>query len=96
VARLSDALIADELTTPLVARLHDASSAATDLLARASRQPAPDPTPRPEPDPSPDPAPARFDRAAAEAHLESLRERLRAEANLDLTWQFEELPDAES
>jgi hypothetical protein len=83
--RLAAALHADELAVPLVARLREAAAAATDLLAKASKRPT-----------SPPPPPLRptaFDRAAAQDQLEAIRERLRSEAHLDLTWQFTELDD---
>jgi hypothetical protein len=88
-ARLAQALAADELAVGLVARLREASAAATDLLARATRQPPPPPAPTPPPTPTPE----RFDRAVAQARLEEIRDRLRKEAHLDLTWQFQELSD---
>ena len=93
VRRLADALSADELAVALVPKLREASRAATDLLARATRQPPPtlaDRSPTLHA-PAAD-TPQRLDRAAAEARLMEIRERLRAEANLDLTWQFMELP----
>lgn len=85
--RLASALVADELAVPLVARLQEASRAATDLMARASKAvPAPPPAPAPSP-----PEPSSFDRAVAEQRLEEIRRRLRAEANLDLRWEITEL-----
>jgi hypothetical protein len=97
VGRLGEALAADELVIDLVPRLRDADRAATDLLARASRQSAPVLVPGPVPAPSPGgTAQGQFDQAAAEPQLEEIRRRLRSEAKLELTWQFKDLPDAES
>ena len=91
-ARLAQGLTTDELAVPLVRRLRDAATAATDLLARAATQV----TPPPQPPPAAPQAP-RFDRAVAEERLREIRERLRAEAHLDLTWQITEWDgDAES
>jgi hypothetical protein len=95
VGRLREALTADELVIALVSRLRDAGRAATDLLARATRQPAPA-LASPSGGAERGSQPARFDRAEAEARLEEIRRRLRAEANLDLSWRFQELPDGES
>jgi hypothetical protein len=81
--RLTEGLLADELTIPLVRRLRDTTVAATDLLARATRTTLPPPLP-------PEPPPPGIDRAAAERQLHQLRERLRSEARLDLTWQITE------
>lgn len=89
--RLVEALEADELSVPLVTRLRDAVTAATDLLARAATGGS---TPPPDKRP-PDEQTVTFDRSAAVARLEEIRQRLRAEAHLDLTWQFQELPDAD-
>jgi hypothetical protein len=86
--RLVKALHVDELAVGLVARLREAATAGTDLLARAAQQPSP-----PLPPPPPPRLPTVFDRAAAEAQLEDIRGRLRAEAHLDLTWKFIELDD---
>ena len=103
-ARLADALHADELAVGLVGRLRDAVSAATQLLARAAK-PADQPSGGSTQVTSPAGAPVTggpgagvlsigsFDKAEAERHLERVRERLRAEAHLDLTWEIEELPD---
>lgn len=105
--RLSQALQADELATPLVDRLRDSVQAATDLLTRAAREPratpaaaAPSATSTSELAPAPQPADATepaasFDRKVAEARLQEIRERLRAEARLDLIWEIKELPDAD-
>src|SRR5690606_14287898 len=105
--RLSQALQADELATPLVDRLRDSVQAATDLLTRAAREPratpaavAPSAASTTEPAPAPQPADATepaasFDRKVAEARLQEIRERLRAEARLDLIWEIKELPDAD-
>ena len=90
--RLVAALDADELTTPLVARLRAATRAATDLLT----------PPRP-PDPPaggsvavsgavPGPAQPSFGRDEAEVLLEGIRHRLRS-AGLDLTWEIVDLAD---
>ncbi len=99
--RLAEALRADELAVGLVARLREASVAATELLRRAAAPVGGGTTtgsgpPETAAGPSDLPAPAVFDRAAAEARLSEIRARLRAEAQLDLTWQIEELPDADS
>ena len=52
--------------------------------ARPGRHPAATPAP-----PLPPPAgPTRFDRTAAEERLREIRQRLRTEARLDLTWQI--------
>jgi len=91
LARLREALTADELAIALIGRLHDASAAATELLARATRVDQPTPPPPPAPPPI-----VRLDRALAEQKLEEIRDRLRAEAHLDLTWQIEDLADGES
>jgi hypothetical protein len=92
--RLAQGLTSDELAVPLVRRLRDASTAATDLLARAATRVTPPSTPPPPPPPPP---PATFDRTVAEEQLREIRERLRAEAHLDLTWQITEWGgDAES
>jgi hypothetical protein len=103
-ARLVDALHADELAVGLVVRLRDAVVAATQLLARAAK-PAGQPNRGSTHVTSTDGPPATvgpgtgvlsigsFDKAEAERHLERVRERLRADANLDLTWQIEELRD---
>ncbi|HZD68260.1 MAG TPA: hypothetical protein VFA45_04840, partial [Actinomycetes bacterium] len=89
--RLAEGLRADELAVPLVRRLRGASAAATDLLTRASRPPS-----RPT-DVKAQEEPPKFDRAAAEEQLQEIRGRLRAEAQLDLTWQITEWHgDAES
>jgi hypothetical protein len=88
--RITEALLADELVVGLVARLREATTAATDLLAKAATQPSSPPPPSPSPAPH---RPAVFDRAAAENELEAIRDRLRAEAHLDLTWQFTDLDD---
>ena len=93
--RLIQALAADELVVPLVSRLRDAAAAATDLLAQASR-PAPQPQPvgpTPKPADPPGSSPERFSRATAEARLREIRERLRADAHLDLEWEFRDLED---
>jgi hypothetical protein len=82
--RLIEALRADDLVISLVDRLRDASRAATDLLKRAVR---PGPTPPTEPEPGM----ATFDRASAEKALVHIRDRLRAEAHLDLRWEILEL-----
>lgn len=105
-ARLADALTADELAVGLVDRLRDATMAATQLLASAAKADASSSGGAPSSDPADggdaavkgDPGSAvlsirLFDRAEAERHLEQIRERLRAEARLDLTWQIEELPN---
>ena len=84
-------LVAGMLSVPLVTRLRDAVTAATDLLARAATGGS---TPPPDKRP-PDEQTVTFDRSAAVARLEEIRQRLRAEAHLDLTWQFQELPDAD-
>src|SRR5262249_21996379 len=88
--RLTAGLAADELAVPMVARLREATTAATDLLARATQAPEP---PGPGPGPSPEPVPGGFNREAAEEHLQRIRERLRAEAHLDLSWQITDLDD---
>src|SRR6266508_908490 len=92
--RLAQGLRADELAVPLVRRLREASAAATDLLARATRVIPPAPSPPPPPPP---PRPPKFDRVVAEERLREIRARLRSEARLDLTWQITEWQgDAES
>jgi hypothetical protein len=92
--RLAQGLTSDELAVPLVRRLRDASTAATDLLARAATRVTPPSTPPPPPPPPP---PATFDRTVAEEQLREIRVRLRVEAHLDLTWQITEWDgDAES
>jgi hypothetical protein len=84
--RLTEALLADELVISLPPRLRSATSAATDLLARAA-------TPKPPPlPPPPPPPPPRYDRDAAEADLRSIRQKLRDDAGVDLVWEFQELP----
>src|SRR5690606_2810882 len=95
-ARLVEGLERDEVAMPLVARLRQAVVAATDLLTRAatrtdpgsvhttSRGPEPVPAPQHGTAPPPVPTPGGIDREAAEAQLRALRERLRAEARLDL------------
>lgn len=107
--RLVEALTTDELALGLVARLRDATAAATQLLAAAAAKTDKPSTTEPS-DASGDGDDAErqtggsgagvltitnFDRAAAEEHLAQVRERLRSEALLDLTWQIEELPDAD-
>jgi hypothetical protein len=103
-ARLVDALVADELAVGLVGRLRDAVTAATQLLARAAKSGEHGsggttqvtlPTGASF---TGEPGTGvlsigSFDKAEAERHLERVRERLRSEAHLDLTWQIEELPD---
>lgn len=91
--RLLEAAAADELTIGLRARLGEVQAAATDLLGRAARGAAPDRTDVPDlPD---DPAERQASiRSRAEADLEALRDRLRG-VSLELTWQIEELPDAD-
>lgn len=109
-SRLVEALMNDEHAIGLVARLRQATHAATDLLARATRAPSPPPV---GPDPAPgtgvaptpvvdadppmpptDPEPSfGFDRATAERRLEEIRQRLLAEAGLDLSWQIVEVGD---
>jgi hypothetical protein len=92
--RLGQGLMADELAVPLVRRLREASSAATDLLARASRV-----TQRPADSTAGDSTRSRptFDRAVAEEQLRGIRARLRSEAHLDLAWRITEWDgDAES
>jgi hypothetical protein len=92
--RLAQGLMADELAVPLVRRLREASAAATDLLARATRvaQPPAGPTDGDSIGSRP-----RFDRTVAEERLLEIRARLRSEARLDLTWQITEWDgDAES
>lgn len=94
--RLAAGLVDDELSIPLVARLKEAARATSDLMQRAAR-PAlgqsggPGPGGGPEP-----PGPVTFDRAAAEARLEEIRQRLRAEANLELHWEILELPPGDA
>ncbi len=83
--RLVQGLMADELAAPLVRRLHEASAAATDLLARATRVAQPQPTAD-----EPPTRPRTFDRTMAEEQLTAIRARLRSEARLDLTWQITE------
>lgn len=108
--RLVEALTTDELAVGLVGRLRDATSAATQLLAAAAAKADQPPAPAPGPGQSGAGEPpahtggsgagvltiSNFDRAAAQNHLEQVRARLRAEAQLDLTWQIEELPDGDS
>ena len=108
--RLVEALATDELAVGLVGRLRDATAAATQLLATAAAKSDQPPLQNPatgqlgggEPPVHTGGSGAgvltisNFDRAAAQSHLEQVRERLRAEAQLDLTWQIEELPDDDS
>lgn len=99
--RLVEALSADELTIGLAGRLDDAQRAATDLLARAATSPTPAPSSGPTSfpaHPTPDPGLSveerrRREREHAEQQLEMLRARLRHEALLELSWEFEELGD---
>jgi hypothetical protein len=106
--RLVDALTTDELALGLVARLRDATTAATQLLSAAAKPDKSSTDDTSDSLGSDDEADrktggfeagvltiANFDRVAAERHLEQVRERLRSEALLDLTWQIEELPDAD-
>ena len=88
-ARLQEAAIADESTIPLVTRLREAETAATQLLARAARAIQPSPPPAP---PSPAPSTAR---EQAERELASISDELRA-AGLRLVWSIEQDPDAGS
>ncbi len=88
--RLTAGLTADELAVPMVARLREATSAATDLLTRATQRLEP---PHPGPAPRPEPAPGGFSREVAEENLERMRDRLRAEAHLNLTWEITDLDD---
>ncbi len=108
--RLADALRADELAIGLVGRLRDATTAATQLLAHAAKPEAPpeDGGAKVVP-PGSEGGPvvtggsgagvlsiASFDKAEAERHLERVRDRLRQEAQLELTWQIEDVPDADN
>jgi hypothetical protein len=108
--RLVEALTTDELALGLVTRLREATTAATQLLAAAAAKTGSSLANRPTDGDGQGHEPERktggsgagvltianFDRAAAEQHLAQVRERLRTEALLDLTWQIEELPDADS
>lgn len=102
-ARLVEALRSDELAVSMVGRLRDAVVAATQLLASAAK-PTSDGRTGSDGEATTDTpvtggpgggvlSIGSFDRAEAERHLKRVRDRLRAEARLELTWQMEELPD---
>lgn len=132
--RLVDALGNDELTVALIRRLADATTAATDLVGRATRQPSPTPPPAPVPaGATPGSAPASdsdcsssdsalssrdgpvvasapvvsgapegpggpalpITELEANAQLESLRDRLRDELGVTLTWELRRDGDAD-
>ena len=107
--RLTEAAVADELTLGLVGRLRDAEQASTSLLARAATATAPPATSTTSSDVSSIPAESSgvvqvvnpagdpvIVRTNAEHELAVIRERLRREANLELTWQIGAVEDADS
>lgn len=134
--RLVDALGDDELTVALVRRLADATTAATDLVGRATRRPSPAPPAAPVPaGPTPGSGPASgsdfgssdsalgskdgpvgagapvdfgasrdpgpggptwpITELEANAQLENLRDRLRDELGVTLTWELRRDGDAD-
>lgn len=97
-ARLVEALAAEELAVGLAQRLADAERAATEAVTRAAVRPT-DPGPATTPgtttsagDSHPVTA-GSFSRAEAEQRLEEIRQRLRDEANLDLSWRIADRTD---
>jgi hypothetical protein len=97
--KLAEALADDELSVGLVMALGSATRAATELMGRAAAVSPPPPT-APVATSALTPAPAAtepsltFDRTVADEQLRMLKRQLR-EIGLDLTWQIEEVNDAE-
>lgn len=97
---LIEAIQAEELAIGLVLRLDAAERVSTEAVTHAAVQPqvsAPTGTRDTESgtDGGPTTTTGSFDRTEAEKRLQEIRDRLRAEARLDLHWQIDELPGAE-